>query len=132
MWPKNSSRKKRSCLPNLSDEDKEKLKTLIEKQLEDKSFQITFENMSESDQPMLITQPEFMRRMKDMSALGGGMGYMGNMPDSYNLVVNANHPVAGRIIAESDEAAQGKIISQVIDLALLSKNLLKGEKLLPL
>jgi molecular chaperone HtpG len=67
--------------------------------------------------------------MKDMSAMGGGMSYMGSMPDSYNLVVNANHPVAGRIISEGDEAAQGKLVSQLIDLALLSKNLLKGEKL---
>jgi molecular chaperone HtpG len=113
----------------LSDEQKDKLKGLIENQLNDKSYHVIFENLSESDQPMLITQPEFMRRMKDMSALGGGMGYMGSFPDSYNLVVNANHPVAGRIIDETDEAAQGKLVSQLIDLALLSKNLLKGEKL---
>jgi molecular chaperone HtpG len=122
--------KKEDQLPSkLSDEDKDKLKIAIEKQLENKSFHVTFENMSETDQPMLVTQPEFMRRMKDMSALGGGMSYMGSMPDSYNLVVNVNHPVAGRIIAEADETAQGKLISQLIDLALLSKNLLKGEKL---
>jgi molecular chaperone HtpG len=122
--------KKEDQLPSkLSDEDKDKLKIAIEKQLENKSFHVTFENMSETDQPMLVTQPEFMRRMKDMSAMGGGMSYMGSMPDSYNLVVNVNHPVAGRIIAEADETAQGKLISQLIDLALLSKNLLKGEKL---
>ncbi len=113
----------------LSDEQKEKLKPIIEKQLEDKSFQISFENMSESDQPMLITQPEFMRRMKDMSALGGGMSYMGNMPDSYTLVVNANHPIVNKVLEDQDEASQGKLVSQLIDLAMLSKNLLKGEKL---
>ncbi len=113
----------------LSDEQKEKLKPIIEKQLEDKSFQISFENMSESDQPMLITQPEFMRRMKDMSALGGGMSYMGNMPDSYTLVVNANHPIVNKVLEDQDEASKGKLVSQLIDLAMLSKNLLKGEKL---
>jgi molecular chaperone HtpG len=113
----------------LSDEQKDKLKPLIEKQLENKSFMVSFENMSETDQPMLITQPEFMRRMKDMSALGGGMGYMGSMPDTYTLVVNANHPVMGKILDEQDEASQGKLINQLVDLAMLSKNLLKGEKL---
>lgn len=112
----------------LSDEQKDKLKEVIEKQLEDKSFQVSFENMSETDQPMLITQPEFMRRMKDMSALGG-MSYMGNMPDSYNLVVNTNHPTVSKIVEQQDGEAQGKLVSQLIDLAMLSKNLLKGEKL---
>jgi molecular chaperone HtpG len=121
---------KDESLPSkLSDEQKEKLKPLIEKQLENKSFMVSFENMSETDQPILITQPEFMRRMKDMSALGGGMGYMGSMPDTYTLVVNANHPVMGKILDEQDEANQGKLISQLVDLAMLSKNLLKGEKL---
>ena len=113
----------------ITDEQKEKLKPLIEKQLDNKSFHVVFENLSESDQPILITQPEFIRRMKDMSALGGGMSYMGNMPDTYSLVVNANHPVVSRILDEKDEESQGKLLSQLIDLAMLSKNLLKGEKL---
>jgi molecular chaperone HtpG len=113
----------------LSDEQKEKLKPLVEKQLEKQTFHIVFENLSETDQPMLITQPEFMRRMKDMSALGGGMSYMGNMPDTYNLVINTNHPTISKIIDETDETSQSKLISQLIDLAMLSKNLLKGEKL---
>jgi molecular chaperone HtpG len=121
---------KEEGLPSkLSDEQKDKLKPLIEKQLENKSFMVSFENMSETDQPMLITQPEFMRRMKDMSALGGGMGYMGSMPDTYTLVVNANHPIMGKILDEQDEESQGKLINQLVDLAMLSKNLLKGEKL---
>ena len=113
----------------LSDEQKDKLKPLVEKQLEKQTFHVVFENLSETDQPMLITQPEFMRRMKDMSALGGGMSYMGNMPDTYNLVINTNHPTISKIIDESDENNQSKLISQLIDLATLSKNLLKGEKL---
>ena len=122
--------KKEDELPSkLTEDQKNKLKELIEKQMEDKGFQVTFENLSEGDQPMIITQPEFMRRMKDMSALGGGMGYMGSMPDTYNLVVNANHPVIGRISDDQDEEAKGRLISQLVDLAMLSKNLLKGEKL---
>ncbi len=121
--------KKEEELPSkLTDEQKDKLKELVEKQLEDKSYQVSFENLSESDQPMIITQPEFMRRMKDMSALGG-MSYMGNMPDSYNLVVNANHPLVANVLEQEDESSQGKIVSQMIDLALLAKNMLKGEKL---
>jgi len=122
--------KKDDELPSkLSDDQKNKLKELIEKQLDNKSFHVTFENMGETDQPILITQPEFMRRMKDMSALGGGMGYMGSFPDTYNLVVNANHAIATRVLNEKEEGTRGRLISQLIDLALLSKNLLKGEKL---
>jgi molecular chaperone HtpG len=121
--------KKEDELPSkLSDEQKDKLKPLVEKQLENQTFQVVFENLSETDQPMLITQPEFMRRMKDMSALGG-MSYMGNMPDTYNLIINTNHATISKIIDETDETSQSKLISQLIDLAMLSKNLLKGEKL---
>ncbi|MFN3556534.1 MAG: molecular chaperone HtpG [Bacteroidales bacterium] len=122
-------RKDEEIPSKLSDEQKEKLKPLFENQLENKSFHVVFENLSETDQPVLITQPEFMRRMKDMSALGGGMSYMGNMPDTYNLVINANHPVVSKVLDEAQEESQAKLISQLIDLAMLSKNLLKGEKL---
>jgi molecular chaperone HtpG len=101
MWWKSSST--RMKMPSkLSDDQKENSKEIIEKQLEKQIFPCCFENMSETDQPMLITQPEFMRRMKDMSALGGGMGYMGSMPDTYNLVVNTNHPTVYRKIDEAD------------------------------
>lgn len=121
---------KDEALPSkLSDSEKEELKKLIEKELEGTAYQVMFENMSESDQPMLITQPEFMRRMKDMSALGGGMGYMGSMPDSYNLVVNANHPVMAKILGEKENENQKKLINQMVDLALIAQNMLKGEKL---
>ena len=70
-----------------------------------------------------------MRRMKDMSALGGGMMGMDNLPDQYNLVVNANHPIMTRILDEKKEGGQDKIVKQVYDLALLSQNLLKGQSL---
>ncbi len=112
----------------LSQEQKDKLKPVIEKQIDQQNFTLAFENLSESELPMLITQPEFMRRMKDMSAMGG-MNYMGNMPDSYMLVVNSNHPLVTRLAEESDEGKQEKQVKQLIDLAMLSKNLLRGEKL---
>lgn len=120
---------KEDPLPSkLSDKQKESLQPLIEKQLDSKDFHVSFENLSETEPPMVITQPEFMRRMKDMSMLGG-MNYMGQLPDSYMLVVNSNHPFVYKIAEEKDEASRDKFIRQAIDLALLSRNLLKGEKL---
>ena len=121
--------KKNEEMPSkLSQEEKDKLKEEIEKHVDGKSFHVVFENLSETEQPMIITQPEFMRRMKDMSALGG-MNYMGVLPDSYSLVVNSNHALVGKLVSESDEDMKTKQINQLIDLAMLSKNLLKGEKL---
>jgi len=112
----------------LSQEEKDKLKPEIEKHLDKQVFHVKFENMSETEPPMVITQPEFMRRMKDMSVMGG-MNFMGSLPDSYDLVVNSNHPLVGRLLAEQDAALQETHVRQLIDLAMLSKNMLKGEKL---
>ncbi|MEX2379687.1 MAG: molecular chaperone HtpG, partial [Vicingaceae bacterium] len=93
-------------------------------------FNVNFVSLSEVDQPMTITQAEFMRRMKDMSAVGGGgMMGMGNLPDSYDLKVNANHPLITKILKEKDAAKQKEMAKQAADLALLSQNLLKGEEL---
>jgi len=114
----------------LSDEDKEKLKPVFENNVNKAQFTVMFENMSESEQPVIITRPEFMRRMKDMQELGGGgMGFMGNMPDMYNLVVNSNHQVVGEILAMEDEEKKAQLAKQLTDLALLSQNMLKGESL---
>ncbi len=121
--------KKEEEIPSkLTQEEKDKIKPLLEKHLDTKQFNVAFENMSETEQPMIITQPEFMRRMKDMSAVGG-MNFMGTMPDSYQLVVNSNHQLVGKLLQEKDEALKEKQAKHLIDLALLSKNLLKGEKL---
>jgi molecular chaperone HtpG len=87
------------------------------------------ENMSESDEPVLIIQPEFMRRMKDMSALGGGNPFGDSMPDHFNLVVNTNHPLVGKVLAEPDGELQKKLAKQLTDLARLAQNQLKGEEL---
>jgi len=121
--------KKEDEMPSkLSQEQKDKLKPILEKHLDKQRFQVAFENLSETEHPMIITQPEFMRRMKDMSALGG-MSYMGNLPDSYMLVVNSNHPLVGKLLEVTDEELRDKQSRQLIDLALLAKNLLKGEQL---
>ena len=92
---------------------------------EDVNFTVAFENMGIHNLPVIITQDEFMRRYRDMSAVGGGMDFMGTLPESYSLVVNCEHPVFEKIKEEKDE----KLISQVCDIALLANNLLKGEAL---
>lgn len=113
----------------LTDEQKEQLKPLFEEVIDKTSYQIQFENMSSGDQPVLITQSEFMRRYKEMNALGGQMSWMGNMPDSYNLVVNTNHPLITRLAAEPEEGNRKQVARQLADLALLSQGLLKGPAL---
>jgi molecular chaperone HtpG len=120
--------KEENNLSKLDDAQKDQLKQLIEKIIEKERFTVVFENLGESDAPFCITQPEFMRRMKDMSAIGGGIG-LGNMPEFYNLVVNVNHPLMGSILEAENETRKDEMIRQVYDLALISQNLLKGEKL---
>jgi molecular chaperone HtpG len=122
--------KKEDAMPSKLEEDQKKvLQEMIEKQVDKQKFSIQFENLSETDQPMMIIQPEFMRRMKDMSLLGGGMSYMGELPEHYNLVVNANHPIIGKLLVNNDEAIQGQSVKHLFDLAMLSQNLLKGKEL---
>ena len=115
----------------LSDKEKEALKPVIEEVIAKGKFNVQFESMSETDLPMTIVQPEFMRRMKDMSAIGGGGMSMfgGAMPDTYNLIVNVNHPIIGKIMAEKTKKKKQDLIKQTSDLALLSQNMLKGEEL---
>jgi molecular chaperone HtpG len=180
----------------LSDDQKRYLKPVFEAILpENANYSVAFENLSETDAPVLITQAEFMRRMKEMAAMGGGggMNFYGEMPDSYNIVVNTNHPLVSRIATDLDKSAgdeakkydekikpieatktdiesinkdkkddeipqvdkdrlselsgkidelkqkqevilkdfsrDNKLVKQVIDLALLSNNMLKGEEL---
>ncbi|MCD4747304.1 MAG: molecular chaperone HtpG [Bacteroidales bacterium] len=123
--------KKEDTAPSkLSEDEQKNFKPIIEKCVNKEKFNIVFENLSEKDMPVIITQPEFMRRMKDMSALGGGgMSFMGNMPDNYNMVVNTNHPLISTILNEKDETKQKNLIKQATDLALLSQSLLKGQDL---
>jgi molecular chaperone HtpG len=113
----------------LNEEEKERLKPMIEKFIADKKFSVQLESLSEKDAPVIVTRPEFMRRMKDMSLAGGGNEFMRDMPDSFNLIVNTNHPLIGKVLNLEDEAKQSELVRQATDLALLSQNLLKGEAL---
>lgn len=123
--------KKDDGMPSkLSDEERDALRPFVEEQLPKEQYNVMFESLSETDAPMLVTRPEFMRRMKDMSALGGGgMNMFGNMPEMHNLVVNTNHPLVTKIVAEKDADAKKQLIKQSTDLALLAQGLLKGEEL---
>ena len=126
----NLIKKEENTISKLDDAQKETLKGVIEEVLPKEKYSIQFENMSEKDQPMVITQPEFMRRMMDMNKLGGGgMSMFGSMPEMYNVVVNTNHPLSSKILAEADSVKRTNIAKQAADLALLSQNMLKGEEL---
>jgi len=122
--------KEDSIPEKLSEQEKEKLKPIIEKEVDTKKITVLLESLEETDQPMIITQNEFMRRYKEMSMIGGGgMGFYGEMPESYNLVVNINHPLIGQILNTDDEEHQKELVCQLTDLAMLSNGLLKGEAL---
>ncbi|WP_373056838.1 molecular chaperone HtpG [Zunongwangia sp. H14] len=117
-------------ISKLSDEEKEKLKADFEKVVPKEKYTVQLEAMDSDAAPLLITQPEFMRRMKEMQQTGGGgMFGMGNMPEMYNLVVNTNHPLVSEILNTKTEKKQERLIKQSLDLARLSQNLLKGEEL---
>ena len=112
----------------LSDEEQKTLKDVFENIVDKDKFMVQIANLSETDLPIMITQNEFMRRFQDMEKLSGQKGFYGNM-EHYNLVVNGNHPLASRILEETDEAKKTSLTQQLVDLALLSQNILKGEKL---
>ena len=111
----------------LNDEQKESIKKEFEEIIDKTSFNVEFCNLSEDDAPVEITQNEFMRRMKEMSAMNG-MSMWGGMPDSYTLMLNANNPVIAGLLDKNEEE-QKNTIKQLYDLARLSKNLLKGKDL---
>ncbi len=114
----------------LTEAEQESLKKQIEAILGEKSaFMVQLEPMESDAAPFVITEPEFMRRMKEMQQTGGGMFGMGNMPDMYNLVVNTNHPLVSEILQTKTDKKRQRLIEQSLDLARLSKGLLKGEAL---
>ena len=115
----------------LTKEDEEKLQPVIEEVVGKEKFSLDFQSLSETDSPMQITEAEFIRRMKEQQTLGGGggMGFMGNMPEMYNLVVNTNHPLISKILETKTDKKKKQLIEQAADLALLAKGLLKGKKL---
>lgn len=114
----------------LSKEEKEKLQPIIEGEIDKQRFTVQLESLEESDAPMQVTQSEFMRRYREMAQTsGGGMGFYGELPESYNLVVNINHPLISRLLNETDNEKQKELVHQLTDLALLGNGLLKGEAL---
>tara|TARA_X000000950_G_scaffold174970_1_gene212646 strand:+ start:965 stop:2848 length:1884 start_codon:yes stop_codon:yes gene_type:complete len=113
----------------LSKEQEDLLKPIFENIVEKEKYTVQIESLSESEKPVLITQSEFMRRMKEQQAVGGGgMNMMGVMPEMYNLVLNSNHPIIMKII-ESKGKKQKNLAKQSLDLALLSHGMLKGKNL---
>ncbi len=126
----NLIKKDDNIISKLSDEEKEKLKPIIEAAVPKETYTVQLEAMDSSSSPFIITVPEFMRRMKEMQASGGGgMMGMGNFPDMYNLVVNTNSPLVSEILNTKTAKKQTRLISQAFDLAKLSQNLLHGEEL---
>jgi molecular chaperone HtpG len=117
-------------ISKLSDEEQTSLKTILETNIPKETYTVQLEAMDSKANPFIITQPEFMRRMKEMQASGGGgMMGMGNFPDMYNLVVNTNNELVGEILNTKTAKKQERLIKQTFDLAKLSQNLLHGEEL---
>lgn len=117
-------------ISKLSDEEKESLKSLLDEIVPKGKFTVQLEAMDSSANPFIITEPEFMRRMKDMQQSGGGgMFGMGGFPEMYNLIVNTNHELVGEILNTKTQKKKERLVNQALDLARLSKNLLKGEEL---
>lgn len=112
----------------LSKEDEEELKPMFEEVIDKEKFDVQFESMSASEAPIIITQPEFIRRMMEQQQLGGG-GFYGAFPERYNLVVNGNHEKISEILSTKTKKSKERKIKQLTDIALLSQGLLKGEAL---
>jgi molecular chaperone HtpG len=114
----------------LSNDEREKLKNLFTFQVPQLNISVDVKGLSTEAPPVVATRPEFMRRMKDMSALSGPMGSLyANMPDEVTLTVNGNHPIYQNILREGDLKKQEKMVRNLADLALLSQGLLKGNDL---
>ncbi len=125
----NLIKKDEDKVSKLDEKQKETLKTDFEEVVSKEKYTVQLEDMDSSAMPLMITQPEFMRRMKEMQQTGGGGGMfgMGNMPEMYNLVVNTNHPLIEDILNTKTKKKKQRLINHSLDLALLSQNLLKGE-----
>ncbi len=117
-------------ISKLSEDEQTNLKAVLEAIVPKANYTVQLEPMDSNAAPFMITQPEFMRRIKEMSASGGGgMFGMGNFPDMYNLVVNSNSTLATTILQTEDKSAQELLVKQALDLAKISQGLLKGEEL---
>ncbi len=126
----NLIKKEETTISKLSDDEKKQLEDILKEAIPSEKFMVQLEAMDSDASPFIITQPEFMRRMKEMQATGGGgMFGMGNMPEMYNLIVNTNSELVGEILNTKTKKKQERLISQSLDLARLSQGLLKGKEL---
>ena len=116
-------------ISKLTDDEKKQLEDLLKEVIPSEKFMVQLETMDSDAAPFIITQPEFLRRMKEMQATGGGMFGMGHMPDMYNLVVNTNSELVSEILHTKTRKKQERLINQSLDLARLSQGLLRGEEL---
>ncbi|QNL48494.1 molecular chaperone HtpG [Olivibacter sp. SDN3] len=114
---------------DLSEEESGTVKSLFEKAIGKENMQVEIEALGSEEMPVTVTMDEFMRRMKDMAQNGGGMGFYGNLPDSYKVSVNGNHPLIRRILSSADDGEKENLAKQAFDLALLSRGLLTGSEL---
>jgi molecular chaperone HtpG len=112
----------------LTEEQSAQVKSIFEKAINKPAYKVELESLNPEELPVTVTMDEFMRRMKEMAAMGGGMGFYGNMPDNYKVVINANHKLVNKIL-EAGEDAQSQLAKQAFDLALLSQGLLTGAEL---
>jgi len=126
----NLIKKDEGQISKLNEEEQEQLKTLLTETIPAEKFTVQLEAMDSEASPFVVTEPEFMRRMKEMQQTGGGgMFGMGNLPEMYTLVVNTNHELVGNILHTKTQKKKERLINQALDLAKLSKNLLTGAEL---
>jgi len=124
----NLIKKEDTKISKLSDEEKTKLESIVKEVVPSETYTVQMEALDSSENPFIITQPEFMRRYKEMSQTGGGgMMMMGDLPDTYNLIVNSNHPLMDKILKAKKN--KEKYVNQALDLAKLSQNLLTGKEM---
>jgi molecular chaperone HtpG len=111
-------------------EDQSKLvKEVFEKAITKPGYSVEIVGLNPEELPVTVTMDEFMRRMKDMAAMGGGMGFYGNMPDSYKVAINGNHKLIGKILSAENEETKSVLAKQAVDLALLAQGMLTGAEL---
>lgn len=113
----------------LTEEQTNKVKDIFNKSINKPAYKVEVESLSPDELPVTVTMDEFMRRMKEMAAMGGGMSFYGSMPDNYKVIVNGNHKLISRIAQEESEEVQAALSKQAFDLALLSQGLLTGADL---
>jgi molecular chaperone HtpG len=113
----------------LTEEQSTQVKEIFEKAINNKDYTVEVEGLSPEEMPVTVTMDEFMRRMKDMAQMGGGMSFYGAMPDHYKVAINGNHPVIDKLLKTEDEAEKEKLAKQSFDLALLSQGMLTGKDL---